>query len=248
MDVCRPGSARGFPDAGSCVKMTDEKPPEREVADDDEIEILEVIGLDEDSPAARPKEPAEVSDSGGGADVLLELDEPEPPVKAVEPSGKTRPEAERNASDDELVARLAADFEGLRRRVEREREANERQASARLIERLLPVLDNFERALGATSLNVGPDFRDGMALIFRQLLEELRREGLVSVDTVGEPFDPEVHEAVLTTTDADLPPNTVVEELQRGYLLHQRLLRPALVKVTLDPAHDDGGASGSGGS
>ncbi len=109
-------------------------------------------------------------------------------------------------------------------------------ASAQLISRLLPVLDNFERALNAASQTEGgPGFYDGIALIFRQLLEELRREGLTAVDTVGEPFDPEVHEAVATSTDSDFPPNTVVEELQRGYLLHDRLLRPALVQVSIDP-------------
>ena len=69
---------------------------------------------------------------------------------------------------------------------------------------------------------------------FRQLLDELRKEGLRAIDSLGEPFNPNLHEAVATETNPDLPPNTVVEELQRGYLLHDRLLRPALVKVTVD--------------
>jgi len=227
--------------------MTDEESPDRGSADDEEIEILEVIGLDEDSPAARPKRSAEATESEAESDVVLVVDESEPP-EIPEPAREASLGADAAQADAELAARLAADFEGLRRRVEREREAHERQAAARLIERLLPVLDNFERALGASAADGGPGFRDGMALIFRQLLDELRKEGLVSVDTVGEPFDPEVHEAVLTTADADLPPNTIVEELQRGYLLHQRLLRPALVKVALDPALDDSGANGTGES
>jgi len=74
------------------------------------------------------------------------------------------------------------------------------------------------------------------------LLDELRKEGLVAVDTVGEQFDPQVHEAVVTTDTSGLPPNTVVEELQRGYLLHGRLLRPALVTVSVDPSSSAEGA------
>jgi len=80
-----------------------------------------------------------------------------------------------------------------------------------------------------------------VALIFRQLLEELRREGLSAVDSLAQPFDPHVHEAVATERGAGLPANTVVEELRRGYLLHDRLLRPAQVKVCVEdeePASD----------
>jgi molecular chaperone GrpE len=230
------------------LKTNDEQRPEQDSPGED-IEILEVIGLDEDSPAARPKRAREGAPVGPDAEVvLLDADGAEPHAGDDDRDrgpGST-PRAEAALDEAERLARLAADFEGLRRRVEREREAAERHAAARLIERLLPVLDNFERALGAEPAALGPAFRDGIALIFRQLLEELRREGLAAVDTVGEPFDPEVHEAVLTTRDPDLPPNTVVEELQRGYLLHERLLRPALVKVTLDPDFEDGGAGGRG--
>jgi len=107
------------------------------------------------------------------------------------------------------------------------------------------VLDNFERALGGSTGTPGASFREGMALVFRQLLEELRKEGLTAVDSVGEPFDPAVHEAVATEQAPELPPHTVVEELQRGYLLHDRLLRPALVKVTLDPDAEGATAEGS---
>lgn len=239
--------------------MTDENDPQPEPADDEEIEILEVIGLDEDSPAARPRRPRRGAPVRDGDEVLsLDDDDEEQddrddledePVGAAEAAWGPVPEAGSRAEvpdDGELVARLAADFEALRRRVEREREAHERQAAARLIERLLPVLDNFERALGGAQALPGPRFRDGIALIFRQLLDELRKEGLTAVDTVGEPFDPTLHEAVATEHASDLPPHTVVEELQRGYLLHDRLLRPALVKVTLDSEGDGGARQASG--
>jgi len=244
--------------------MTDDSGPERDVPEE-EIEILEVIGLDEDSPAARPRRPRRAGSAQDDAVVVLDDDEAraegeeeradddEPPDDddgdpgAAEAAwSEAQPAAPPLEDPGERAARLAADFEGLRRRVEREREAHERQAAARLIERLLPVLDNFERALGGAQGTPGASFRDGIALIFRQLLDELRKEGLIAVDTVGEPFDPQVHEAVAAEHASELPPHTVVEELQRGYLLHDRLLRPALVKVTLDPDPAGGTAQGSG--
>jgi len=209
---------------------------------DDEIEIVEIVGLDEDSPAARPirDEPVDVvADDERGAEIVVDLDDElnETPELVV---GATAPPV---ISEREQLMRLRADFENFKNRVDRTREANERQAAAQLVSRLLPVLDNFERALSAArQVERESTFQDGIGLIFRQLLDELRKEGLVSVDTVGEPFDPEVHEAVATTDVSGLPANTVVEELQRGYLLHSRLLRPALVKVSVDPPSSAGGA------
>jgi molecular chaperone GrpE len=107
------------------------------------------------------------------------------------------------------------------------------------------VLDNFERALSTeVPTEDGRAFQQGVALIFRQLLEELRREGLASVDSLGQEFDPTVHEAVITDSVPGLPDNTVVEELRRGYLLHDRLLRPAQVKVSL--GEPQGGSTDGG--
>ncbi len=187
---------------------------------DDEIEILEVVGLDERVRTAGPGRA-----SGAPAEVVVDLD-PQTP-RAADP-GATEMR--------ERLLRLSADFDNYRRRVEREREAHERQAAAGLISRLLPVLDNFERALAREPGQANDRLFEGVALIFRQLLEELRQEGLVAVDSVGEPFDPALHEAVATTVEQALPPNVVVEELQRGYRLHSRLLRPALVRVTVGPS------------
>ena len=222
--------------------MTDDKSLEPEAPDDD-IEILEVIGLDEDSPAARPRRPRRGVAAPDDAVVVLEDEARDDADELAVPAAAQAVAAPRQVPDEgERVARLTADFEGLRRRVEREREAHERQAAARLIARLLPVLDNFERALGGATGTPAASLRDGMALVFRQLLDELRKEGLTAVDSVGEPFDPTVHEAVAAEHAPELPPHTVVEELQRGYLLHDRLLRPALVKVALDPDADGAAA------
>jgi molecular chaperone GrpE len=139
------------------------------------------------------------------------------------------------ASDDERFKRLQSDFENLEKRSDREREGYTHRATVGLVTRLLPVLDNFERALSVGSEPTdGEAMRDGVVLIFRQLADELRREGLEAIDALGQSFDPEIHEAVETDTASGKPSNFVVDEFQRGYRLKGDLLRPALVKVSID--------------
>jgi molecular chaperone GrpE len=184
---------------------------------DDEIEIIEVVGLEEDSPAAAAVEEAD------DAEVLVDFDE-----RRRDAPGSSQ----QGMSDGERLLRLKADFENFKKRMEREKEASERHASAGLVTRLLSVLDNFERALARdVPEGDGNSFREGIEMIFRQLLEELRKEGLTPVDSLGQPFDPNIHEAVATDNIDELPSQTVVEELRRGYLMHDRLLRASLVKV-----------------
>ncbi|HET9299928.1 MAG TPA: nucleotide exchange factor GrpE [Candidatus Polarisedimenticolaceae bacterium] len=193
--------------------------------DEDEIEILEVVGFDEDPPAP-PADEIEVSFEDDGSLV------PEPAAAA----GGAPKAAETEARERYL--RLYADFENLKKRVERERLEHRLRATESLLGRLLPVLDNFERALAARG---GEDsLRSGVQMIYRQLFDELRREGLRPVEALGQAFDPTVHEAVATTSDSGLPAHTVVGELQRGYFFGDRLLRPSLVRVQTD----DGAAPG----
>ena len=99
----------------------------------------------------------------------------------------------------------------------------------------LRPLSNCRRRASASGDEAGSSFHHGVQLIFRQILEELRREGLQAIDTVGQPFNPELHEAFETEEHTDLPHQTIMEELQRGYTLNERLLRPALVKVSTQP-------------
>jgi len=195
-------------------------------AADDEIEILEVVGLDEDSPAGSVVEDEDFGEDEADDEIVLEFDD----------DGESGPAEVRSQGEPDGLIRLRADFDNYKKRVEREREANERQAAAGLIKRVLPVLDNFERAISAAPENPDDDrtFHDGVALIFKQLLEELRKEGLHAIDSVGEPFDPNLHDAVVAGRFPGFRPNTIVEELQRGYLLHDRVLRPSLVRVCVD--------------
>jgi molecular chaperone GrpE len=199
----------------------------------DDIEILEIVGMDEDAPAPGIGAESEQEDDN---EILLSFDEDADAGVAIR-EGKDLPERPGGpaAADQDQLLRLQADFDNFKKRVDREWISRERHVAAGLVTRMLPILDNFERAVSTEhALGVDRAFRDGVGLIFRQLLDELRKEGLRAIDSLGEPFNPKLHEAVATDSQSDLPPNTVVEELQRGYLLHDRLLRPSLVKVTVD--------------
>jgi molecular chaperone GrpE len=127
------------------------------------------------------------------------------------------------------LQRLQAEFENYKKRAERERTEYIEQANAALVEKLLPVLDNFERALNAESSDFH-SFKKGVEIIFSQFRKVLEGEGLSSIDALGEDFDPYYHEAVLTAC-GDYEDDTVIEVLEKGYLFRNRCLRPSRVKV-----------------
>ncbi len=140
--------------------------------------------------------------------------------------------AERDALYDRLL-RKQAELENFRKRTQRDKEDFLHHATADLIRALLPTLDGFERALGHRDPNIPTEFYKGMELIYRDLLDVLGRAGLAPVETVGKIFDPHLHQAVETVVSPDHRDQEIVEELQRGYRLKQRLLRPAIVKVAV---------------
>lgn len=131
------------------------------------------------------------------------------------------------------LQRLQAEFDNYRKRTLKEKTEIIKYASERLVGELLPVLDNFERAASAAQIN--PDFTSfsqGVEMILRQLQTALSKEGLKAMETVGQPFDPNLHDAVLRVDSEEHPENTVVEELQKGYFLKEKVLRPSMVKVS----------------
>ncbi len=130
----------------------------------------------------------------------------------------------------ERLARLQADYENFRRRTRQEKEEFYKYASEKLISALLPVLDNFERALVAEGSSID-SLKSGVQMIFRQLQEALAAEGVTPVPAVGEQFDPQKHEAALRDESGEHPDNTILEELRRGYYLKDKVIRPAMVKV-----------------
>ncbi len=141
---------------------------------------------------------------------------------------------EKNELFDRLL-RKQAEFENFRKRVQREKEDFIQHSTADLIRALLPTLDGFERALKKRDPGVPETFYQGMELIYRELLEVLKRAGLVAIQTQGQLFDPHLHQAVESVECGDRRDQEIVEELQRGYKLRQRLLRPAIVKVAVTP-------------
>jgi molecular chaperone GrpE (heat shock protein) len=127
--------------------------------------------------------------------------------------------------------RAVADFENFRKRSEREKADFVRYAVGGVLKDILPVLDNFDRALDHAE--EGDDFHKGVLMIYKQLFDVLQRHGLKPIVEMGVQFDPNIHEAVIREEDASVPNHTVVAVLQKGYFIHDRLLRPALVKVAV---------------
>ena len=131
--------------------------------------------------------------------------------------------------------RKLAEFENHKKRSEREREQYFKIALAGFAHDFLPILDNFERAvLHAKPQDLESDFGQGILIIRKQLAELWKRYGLIPIDTSGT-FDPNLHEAVATEKTDRVPPNTIVEELQKGFFLNDKLIRPAMVKVSVRP-------------
>ena len=137
---------------------------------------------------------------------------------------------EKDALQDRLL-RTAAEFDNYRKRMDRERRDLAEYAAADVIKDLLPILDNFERALQAPATLETDAVRKGIELIHKQMLDLLKKRGVTPIEALGADFDPNFHQAVIHEPSADHREGEVMQELQRGYLLGDRLLRPAMVKV-----------------
>lgn len=137
---------------------------------------------------------------------------------------------ERDEYYDRLL-RKTAEFENYRKRVDRERRESAQYAAGDLLEALLPIVDDFERALQAEA-GPGTDvYRQGVELIYKQLQDLLARRGVTPINAVGTTFDPHVHQAITYESSPGRAEGEVIEEVRRGYKLGDRLLRPAMVKV-----------------
>jgi len=140
--------------------------------------------------------------------------------------------AEKHELYDRLL-RKQAELENFRKRLQREKEEFIQHATADLIRALLPVLDGFERALKHRDESVPESYVQGVKLIYQELFDVLSRAGVTPIETAGKFFDPHLHQAVETVEAPGHRDQEIVEELQRGYKLRHRLLRPAVVKVAL---------------
>lgn len=130
------------------------------------------------------------------------------------------------------ILRLQADYENSRRRAKLDLAATEKYKSQSLITGLLPAIDNFERALQIEADNEQTkSVLQGVEMVYRSLLDALKAEGAEQIEAVGKEFDPNLHQAIMQVEDANFDSNIVVEELQKGYILKDRVIRPSMVKV-----------------
>jgi molecular chaperone GrpE len=141
--------------------------------------------------------------------------------------------AGEKAELQDRVLRAQAEFQNFKKRVERERSEMFEYASMEAVRALLPVLDDFERSLKAESAD--KEYVKGMELIYQRFFDGLKKLGLEPIVSIRQPFDPHVHHAVDMVETDEAPPDTVLEEFQRGYNFKGRMLRPAMVKVAVEP-------------
>lgn len=174
------------------------------------------------------------------------MTEPAHPPTDNEPIVDAAPEAAESSAAPELAAlredfekfrdlylRSQADLDNYRKRAARETEDARRYANAALLERLLPILDNFELGLDAARQSGGGEnILQGLGMVHKQLQDFLRESGVEPVEAVGAPFDPNVHEAIGQEASAEVAADVVLRQLRRGYKLRDRLLRPATVIVS----------------
>lgn len=200
-------------------------------------------GAGENESENRAPEPAAAGMEGPGAGVGTDE------LPADLPAAFRELRREKQDLHEKLL-RKQAELENFRKRMKRDKEDFLQHATADLVRALLPTLDGFERALKHRDENLPVEYHQGMELIYRELMEVLGRAGLTVLETLGKKFDPHLHQAVETIESNEHPDHEIIEELQRGYKLKQRLLRPAIVKVAVTPqkkatevSRDESGAS-----
>jgi molecular chaperone GrpE len=176
--------------------------------------------------------------SGGDDNINVEVvppDEVSPevdPVKELEAKVATLEKEKKDNWDRYL--RAAADLENLRKRQKREMEDAKFDAKNKILKEMLPVVDNLERAIEHAAASGSNPIVEGVQLVLRQFTTAFERLDVTAIDAQGQPFDPNLHEAI-SQQESDQPPGTVVQVLQRGYRSGERLLRPALVVVAKAP-------------
>jgi molecular chaperone GrpE len=154
-------------------------------------------------------------------------------------SAATDAETAKLAADlDDLrqtLLRRQADFDNYRKRIEKERADDSKRATARVVEGLIPVIDGFEHALAAHHEKEYDVYRKGFELIYKLLVDNISKLGVERIDPTGKPFDPHLHQAMDRTETTDHEDGTVLQTFQAGYVFNGRVLRPAMVRVAVNP-------------
>ena len=208
----------------------------QEAAEQQAEETAESEEAAEDTPeeAADEAEAAEEETEEVSEDAADGGDEKEEKPRKKLFGGKDKKKDKLQEQLDELKdknLRQMAEFENYRRRTEKEKQAMFETGAKSVIEKLLPVVDNFERGLGALKEEEKGAFSDGMEMIYKQLMGELEKLEVKPIDAVGKEFDPNLHNAVMHVDDEELGENVVAEELQKGYMYRETVVRHSMVKV-----------------
>jgi molecular chaperone GrpE len=205
-------------------------------AEADSVEILEPGAgppSANDDGAEKPAEAPKPAAKKSASDALLEAT-----MKAKQELTEVLAQTQKEAKDMfDRLARVSADFDNYKKRQTREKDDAIKFGNEKVFKELLPVLDNLLRAIGTAGGETGA-FVDGVKLVAKQFEDALAKFGVTGFDSQGKPFDPNKHEAVGGRADAKVPAQHVCEEYQRGYMLHDRLLRPALVIVSTGPGEN----------
>ena len=174
----------------------------------------------------------EVKKETGSAETSETPEEDNAP-EAEKTEEKAEEKTEEKADDgNEKSVRLMAEFQNYKKRVAKEKNDIREYATEKLVMELLPVLDNFERALAASAEDDPAGYAKGMELIFTQMVTELQKSGLAEVEAEGQDFDPTKHNAVMTEENEELESGKVSKVLQKGYALNDKVIRPSMVAVT----------------
>jgi molecular chaperone GrpE len=198
------------------------------------------------------KKAEETRDSGAGPSTEVQGGEKQPTRR----KSKREQEIEMLKAQVEEKAKLAeeeydrflraqAELENYKKRVEREKSALVKYGNEEFVKAILPIIDNLERALDHTPGENPDGLLEGIKITLNQLLQVLEKFGVTPIASVGEPFDPSKHEAMMQVESTDHEPNTVVSELQKGYFLNDRLIRPAMVSVAQLPKEGQEGTESS---
>ncbi len=200
-------------------------------ATDAEADSVELIDASDDLPPSGDAVKAPTPVKRSAADALLEAT-----IKAKGELQEVLSQTQKEAKDMfDRLTRVSADFENYKKRVSREKDDAIKFGNEKILKELLPVLDNLVRALGVSTEN--SPLAQGVKLVAKQFEDGLGKFGVVGFDSLGRTFDPQKHEAVGSRADDTVPAQHVCEEFQRGYVLHERLLRPALVIVSAGPTN-----------
>ena len=181
------------------------------------------LELDEVELDVQPLEEPEIIEASESPDTA-EVAAPEEEKSVEEPA---EPQSEEVKAQ---LIRMAADFENFKKRARKEKEDLRKFGNEHLVRDILPVLDNLERALAHVDSDANP-LVEGIKMVSKQFLQVMENYGVRPIDSTGKPFDPAIHDAMTQQPTADAAPGTVLQEFERGYTIHERLLRPARVIV-----------------